>query len=197
MILEGLVTTTGPDGAMHLAPMGPRVEPDWSGFLLRPFPSSQTFRNLKAHGQGVLHVTDDVLVLAQAAVGQCPPQPARPAERVAGFVLTGACRFYEFVVRSMDESQERVHIRAEVVHRGTLREFFGLNRAKHAVVEAAILATRTSILPLDEILADIAKLAILVEKTGGADEREAFALLRDHVSDVARRRNLDSDDRQS
>ena len=37
MILEGLVTTTGPDGTMHLAPMGPRVEPDWSRFLLRPF----------------------------------------------------------------------------------------------------------------------------------------------------------------
>src|SRR3954451_23178092 len=47
MILEGLVTTTGPDGAMHLAPMGPRVEPDWTGFLLRPFPTAQTDRNLK------------------------------------------------------------------------------------------------------------------------------------------------------
>src|ERR671938_399513 len=68
MILEGLVTTTGPDGAMHLAPMGPRVEPDWSRFLLRPFPTSQTYRNLKARPQGVLHVTDDVLVLAEAAV---------------------------------------------------------------------------------------------------------------------------------
>ena len=71
MILEGLVTTTDSTGAMHLAPMGPRVEADWSEFLLRPFPSSQTYRNLKAHGQGVLHVTDDVWLLAQAAVGHC------------------------------------------------------------------------------------------------------------------------------
>jgi uncharacterized protein len=181
MILEGLVTTTDPTGAMHLAPMGPRVEPDWSGFLLRPFPSSQTFRNLKAHGQGVLHVTDDVLVLAQAAVGQCPPQPARPAERVAGFVLTGACRFYEFEVRSMDESQERVHIRAEVVHRGKLREFFGLNRAKHAVVEAAILATRLHLLPPADVRAEYAKLRIPVDKTGGPAELAAFAFLSDHV----------------
>ena len=181
MILEGLVTTTGPDGAMHLAPMGPRVEPDWSGFLLRPFPTSQTYRNLKAHGQGVLHVTDDVLVLARAAVGRCPPQPARPAEHVAGFVLTQACRFYEFVVRSMDESQERVQIRAEVVHRGTLREFFGLNRAKHAVVEAAILATRLHLIPPAEVRADYQKLRILVDKTGGPAEQAAFAFLTDHV----------------
>jgi uncharacterized protein len=185
MILEGLITTTGADGAMHLAPMGPRVEPDWTGFLLRPFPSSQTYRNLKAHGEGVLHVTDDVLLLAQAAVGRAEPPPTRAAERVAGFVLTGACRFYEFVVRSMDTSQERVQIRAEVVHRGTLREFFGLNRAKHAVVEAAILATRLHLIPIDEIRAEYRKLRVLVEKTGGPGEHAAFEFLTDHVERAA------------
>lgn len=186
MILEGLVTTIGPDGAMHLAPMGPRVEPDWSRFLLRPFPTSQTYRNLKAHPQGVLHVTDDVFLLAKAAVGQAPPQEARPAERVRGFVVTGACRFYEFVVRSMDESKERVQIEAEVVHRGTLREFFGLNRAKHAVVEAAILATRLHILPAEEVRADYRKLRVLVEKTGGPAEHAAFDFLQAHVERALR-----------
>jgi uncharacterized protein len=185
MILEGLVTTTDADGAMHLAPMGPRVEPDWSAFLLRPFPTSQTFRNLKARGQGVLHVTDNVLLLAQAAVGKAPPQPTRPAERVAGFVLTGASRFYEFEVRSMDESQERVRIRAEVVHRGTLREFFGLNRAKHAVVEAAILATRLHLIPINEVRAEYHKLRVLVDKTGGPAEHAAFDFLSQHLEATA------------
>ena len=86
-------------------------------FLLRPFPSSETYRNLKAHGEGVVHVTDDVLMLAKAAVGQAGPQPFFRATRVSGFVLSDACRYYEFVVREMDESGERVHIEAEVVHR--------------------------------------------------------------------------------
>jgi uncharacterized protein len=186
MILEGLVTTTGPDGAMHLAPMGPRVEPDWSRFLLRPFPTSQTYRNLKDRPQGVLHVTDDVLLLAKAAVGQAPPQEARPAETVSGFVITGACRYYEFVVRSMDESKDRIHIEAEVVHRETLREFFGLNRAKHAVVEAAILATRLHLIPIEEVRAEYRKLRVLVEKTGGPAERAALDFLTDHVERASR-----------
>src|SRR5262245_41032133 len=181
MILEGLVTTTNADGTMHLAPMGPRVAADWTTFLLRPFPSSQTYRNLKAHPQGVLHVTDDVLLLAKAAVGQAPTQESVPATKVSGFVLTGACRYYEFVIQAMDESKERVHIEAEVVHRGTLREFFGLNRAKHAVVEAAILATRLHLLPVAEVLADYRKLRVLVEKTGGPPEHEAFDFLHAHV----------------
>lgn len=181
MILEGLVTTTGPDGSMHLAPMGPKVTPDWSTILLRPFPTSETFRNLKRHGEGVLHVTDDVLLLARAAVGQAPPQQSVPANRVRGFILSGACRYYEFVVRDIDESGERVHIQADVVHRGVLREFFGLNRAKHAVVEAAILATRLHLLPAEDVLADYRKLRVLVEKTGGPAEHEAFDFLQGHV----------------
>jgi uncharacterized protein len=181
MILESLVTTTNADGSMHLAPMGPRVADDWSTLLLRPFPSSQTYRNLKAHPQGVLHVTDDVLLLATAAVGQAPPQEAVPANRVAGFVLTGACRYYEFIVRSIDESRERMHIEADVVHRGVLREFFGLNRAKHAVVEAAILATRLHLIPPAEVRSDYRKLRVLVEKTGGPAEHAAFEFLTTHV----------------
>ena len=44
-------------------------------FLLRPFPTSQTCQNLMAHGEGVLHITDDVLLLARAAVGPVEPSP--------------------------------------------------------------------------------------------------------------------------
>jgi hypothetical protein len=82
----------------------------------------------------------------------------------------------------MDEREQRVRIGAEVVHAGRLRDFFGFNRAKYAVVEAAILATRTHILPVEEIEAEFRKLAVLVDKTGGEQEREAFDLLSAHVA---------------
>ncbi len=179
-ILEGLVTTIDPDGRMHLAPMGPRML-EVGRILLRPFPTSHTFRNLKSHGEGVLHVTDDVLLLAKAALNEAPIPPHRPAERVRGFVLTDACRALEFRVESIDESQERVHIAAQVVHARTLRDFFGFNRGKHAVLEAAILATRLHILSLEDVTAEYRKLKVLVEKTGGAQEHEAFAYLEAHL----------------
>jgi hypothetical protein len=189
MILEGIVATVGLDWRVNIAPMGPRVDSNMQRFLLRPFATSQTFKNLKAHGEGVFHVTDDVLLLAHAAVGAVePPPPLLPAVRVAGYILQDACQFYEFRVRSMDESEERVRIEAEVVHSGRLRDFFGFNRAKHAVVEAAILATRTEFLPLAEIQAEYRKLAILVDKTGGPQEQEAFAFLREYVERTARER---------
>jgi hypothetical protein len=187
MILEGVVTTVAEGGAINVAPMGPLVEPpapgrDLERFVLRPFRTAQTYANLKAHGEGVLHVTDDVLLLARAAVGRLEPlPPLLPAARVRGWVLRDACRYYEFRVTACDDRAERARFDAAVVHAGRLRDFFGFNRAKHAVVEAAILATRTALLPAEEIAAEYRKLAVLVEKTGGPQEHEAFALLREYV----------------
>jgi len=178
MILEGLVTTLNADGSPHLAPMGPRVAADFARFTLRPFPTSHTYQNLLRHWQGVLHVTDDALLLAKAAIGAVGPlPPVRPAERVEGVVLVNSCRHFEFVVKSVDDSAERVSIEAEVVHAGRTRDFFGFNRAKHAVVEAAILATRLHVLPLAEVAAEFKKLRVIVGKTGGPDEHAAIDLL--------------------
>lgn len=181
MILEAIVTTLDRHGALNVAPMGPQIEPGARSFLLRPYQSSTTFRNLKERGEGVLHVTDDVLLFARGAIGEVGPVATRAAEHVHGRVLLDACRYAEFRVLSLDDREDRAAISAEIVAEGRFRDFFGFNRARHAVIEAAILATRTAFLPIDAILAEYRKLAIIVEKTGGEAERAAFGLLEDHV----------------
>jgi hypothetical protein len=178
MILEGLVTTTDAAGRTHLAPMGPTVDTSLSSLLLRPFPTSNTYQNLVRHGEGVFHTTDDARLIAYAAVGKLREMPpTNPATAVAGFILSDACRAFEFRVKSIDANRERVHITADVVKRNSLREFLGFNRAKHAVIEAAILATRFRLLPADEIAAEFQKLRIIVDKTGDEAEFEAMAML--------------------
>ena len=193
MILEGLVTTLGHDGVLNVAPMGPHIEPGSSRFVLRPYRTSTTFRNLRERREGVLHVTDDVLLLARTAIGLPVDPPTREAERVSGRILTGACRYQEFRVVEIDEQDDRTTVQAEALAHGVLREFFGFNRAKHAVIEAAILATRTEFLPSSVILDEFRRLAIPVGKTGGPDEHEAFRLLHEYVVEVTRRRELLSD----
>jgi uncharacterized protein len=187
MILEGLVTTMNADGSPHLAPMGPRVEPDFTRFTLRPFPTSGTYRNLLAHREGVLHITDDALLIAKAALGAVEPLPAlEPAREVQGFIIAGTYRHHEFRVLTIDDTTERVTIEAEVVHTGRGRDFFGFNRAKHAVVEAAILATRLHLIPHAEIAAEFAKLRAIVTKTGGPAEHEAMDVLDARLREAAR-----------
>lgn len=183
MILEGVVTTIGPDGALNVAPMGPEPGPDgeWTWFTLRPFRSSTTYRNLKGRGEGVLHVTDDVLLMAKAAIGPVPDAATRPAEAVEGRVLLSCARYYEFRVAELDDREDRTRIVVETVAFGRLGDLFGLNRAKHAVVEAAILATRLGLLPIEQIRREIDLLEPLVIKTGGPTERTAFDLLRSYI----------------
>jgi hypothetical protein len=182
-LLEGIVTTLNEDGTPHVAPMGPIVDDNFTYLTLRPFRTSVTYSNLKRARQGVLHVTDDVELLARAAVGRLELMPhLLPAESIEGVILADACRWYAFRVESIDDRDERTNIVAKVVDQGRLRDFFGLNRGKHAVVEAAILATRLSFLDASHVRSEMDRLAVLVEKTGGHQERRAFEFLRDHIA---------------
>lgn len=184
MILEGIVTSLNADNELNVAPMGPIVDESLTWLHLRPFQTSQTFRNLRQQPHGVFHVVDDVLLLAKAAMGKLETLPETfAAEKVPGRVLASACRWYEFEVESLDATNDRSEIRARVLHVGRLRDVFGFNRAKHAVLEAAILATRLHLLPRDEIERQLAALRSPVEKTAGPNELEAFQLISDHVTE--------------
>ena len=183
MILEGIVTTSNPKGQPHAAPMGPDVDETMHTFRLRPFQTSHTFAHLMARPQGVLHVVDDVELLAQAAIGRFDPQRWRIVRATGfdGWLLTDACRWYAFEVVSVDLHGPRAEMQCRVVDRGTFREFFGLNRAMHAVVEAAILATRLHCMVHSDVVDQLERLRPLVEKTGGAREHRAFALIEQFV----------------
>jgi uncharacterized protein len=185
-LLEGIITTLNGDGSPHVAPMGPIVDADLTRLLLRPFQTSVTYQNLKRTGEGVLHISDNVELFARAAVGKLQQLPSslRPAESVTGVILTDACRWFAFRVESLDDRDERTSILARVVDRGTQRDFFGFNRAKHAVIEAAILATRVHLLDAAHIASEMKRLSVIVDKTGGRQEHTAFDFLDDYLHQV-------------
>jgi hypothetical protein len=182
MILEGIVTSRNDDGSINVAPMGPIVDDSMTSLKLRPFQSSTTFHNLRRHRAGVFHVVDDVLLLAKAAIGRLTEIPeTRSAEKIDGAVLVDACRWYEFEIESLDESHERAEFIARVVHVGRIRDFFGFNRAKHAVLEAAILATRIHLVAPTDLRSELERLRIPVSKTAGPRETEAFRLVESYI----------------
>lgn len=185
-IVEGVVTTLNENGSVNISPIGPIVDEALDTLVLRPFRTSTTYGNLRRTSEGVFHVTDDVLLVAQAAVGRPAPLPRlAPAKTVAGMALADACHWVEFEVVSIDDSDERTTIIARTVARQTNRDFFGFNRAKHAVLEAAILATRIHLLPAEEILAELQRLESPVKKTAGRRELDAFQFLRNYIRERA------------
>lgn len=184
MILEGVVTTLDAQGRLNVAPMGPIVTPEMTTLILRPFQSSQTYRNLKARPQGVFHVVDDVQLIAQAALNRLPSEPPTVvAEKIVGRVLENCCRWYEFDVLRIDDAEERTRLEATVSHVGRKRDFLGFNRAKHAVLEGTILATRLHLIPESEVRQELARLEPLIQKTAGDQEFAAWGVVQKFVAD--------------
>jgi hypothetical protein len=178
VIIETILTTMAPDGAINFAPMG--VEWGEAELVIKPFLETTTFRNVVASRVAVVNLTDDVMLFAQGALAS-PQFPWQPATVVSGAVLEAACSWRELEVVSIDDTPPRSRIVCRVVHHGTRREFLGFNRARHAVLEAAILATRTHLLPAAEITSELARLQIIVDKTAGPRERDAMAFVTGHV----------------
>ena len=178
MIVETVTTTINPDGTVNCAAMG--VEWGEWRIVIKPYRGTRTLRNLRATEVAVVNLTDDILLFSQAALGD-PQPPTRPATSVDGAVLDDACSWREVRVESIDDAQPRGRVSTVVVGSGTGREFLGLNRARHAVLEASILASRVRRLPADEIRGELGRLAVLVDKTAGPRERAAMECVLAHV----------------
>lgn len=184
MIRESIVTTLGPDGAPHIAPIGVIVEA--STLVIAPFRPSATLDNLTARKQAVVNYTDDVRVFAGCITGKKRDWPTRPAERVAGAVLEAALAHEEVELVEIRGEPQRPRLVCRTVHAVTSAPFRGFNRAQSAVIEAAILASRLSLLPRERIEREIGYLTIGVEKTAGPREREAWGWLMEMIADYLR-----------
>ncbi len=182
MIVEGLLTSTDSIGTLNVAPMGPIVHGNFDSFTLRPWAGSTTFQNLTLSRQGVFHLVDSISIIAEAAIRRLTKIPDTfPAEHVAGFVLEDCCRWFEFQITDIDTTHERSEMTAQVVNTGQRRPFRGFNRARHAIIETAILATRLHLIPRDEVESALRFLAPAVAKTGAEEDQASFRMLQEHI----------------
>lgn len=185
-LIETVVTTTGSDGVVNCAAMGVRWGEEELVFW--PFDATRTLKNLRFRGEAVVHLTDDVLLFVQAALGH--PRPAmRAARAIVGSVIEEANSWREVVVTEIAPSEDgmpRSRVRARVVATGTGRgtgQPAGLCRARHAAVEASIVASRLRWLGGERVDAELARLEELVDKTAGPRERAAMAYVRRYVAE--------------
>ena len=178
MIVETIVTTRDRQGQVNVAPMGIEWEPsvDDSRIVLKPFLETATYRNVIATRTAVVNLVDDVRVFARAAISN-PEYATVPAAAISGAVLADCCAWRELEVVTIDSTPPRSRIETTVVHRGSTRDFIGFNRACHAVLEAAIYATRVHMLPRDFLESELQRLQVIVDKTAGPREVEAMSLV--------------------
>ena len=174
MIRETIVVTVNAEGRAHIAPLGLISEgPHW---IIAPFRPSTTLDNLGAHPYATANLTDDARVFAGCLTGRrdwplVPTRPDRPPR------LAQTLAHWALEVVETREHAERPRFVCRVANAETHAPFEGFNRAFAAVVEAAVLASRLDRAPRSEIEAEFARLRVIVGKTAGPREAEAFGWL--------------------
>jgi len=176
--IEVIFSTLDEDGRPNFAPMG--VTWGEKELIVRPFSNTDTYSNLMATSCGVANVTDNVLLFAQSALSE-PILPHFDARQVRSIVLKDASYWREVIVTKVGGDDMQAEICCRVVGQGWQRDFLGFNRAKNAVVEAAILATRLHLHDQTKVRAAYRRYQGIVDKIGGDQEREAMRYLRDYV----------------
>ncbi len=178
MINETIITTLNEDGSVHIAPMGIRKE---NGFyIIAPFKPSTTLENLQRSQQAVINLTDDVRIFAGCLTGRYD-WPTTTTTEISGQRLKNALSHVEVEVDHCKEDEVRPKFFCSIKHEETHQSFTGLNRAKAAVLEAAVLVSRLHMLPAEKIDAEIEYLNIAIDKTAGDEELEAWGWLMERI----------------
>ena len=177
-IREVIVTTQSPEGLPHIAPMGVWEE---DGLVtLAPFRPSRTLENVLARSVAVVNACDDVRIFAGCLTGR-HDWPLIAGETRGTLRLREAVSHQELQLERVDEDEQRPKLRCRVMREEAHRPFLGFNRARAAVLECAILASRLHMLPADKIRAELLYLTIAIQKTAGPTEREAWGWLLEKI----------------
>lgn len=178
MINETIITTVNKDGSIHIAPMGVRHEDDF--YVIAPFKPSTTLKNLQRSGQAVINMTDDVRIFAGCLTGHYD-WPTIDVSAINGKRLAAALSHIEIEVAHQEGDGLRPVFYCSEKHQETHAPFMGLNRAKAAVLEAAVLVSRLHMLPDEKIDNEIEYLQIAIDKTASAQELEAWGWLMNRI----------------
>lgn len=178
MIREVIVTTADAAGNVHIAPFG--LIAAGENWIIAPFRPSTSLSNLQRVPYAVANYTDDVRIFAGALTGRrdwpLVPVADFPVPRL-GTALSHA----ELEVERVEEDPRRPRFVCRVLRQVNHTPFQGMNRAKAAVLELAVLVSRLDFLSPKKIEREIAYLRIAIDKTAGPEEAEAWSWLMEKV----------------
>lgn len=179
-IRESILTTIDADGKVHIAPLGIiKQDEHW---IIAPFRPSRTLDNLLAQPVAVASYTDDARIFAGCLTGR-KDWPLTPVEGWPVPRLSAALAHTSLEVVERRDEELRPRFICRVVAEEMHAPFLGMNRAKAAVLELAILVSRLHMLPREKIEAELGYLSIAIDKTAGPEELEAWGWLMERVNE--------------
>lgn len=179
LIRETIVVTANALGEPHVAPLG--LIGEGAHWIIAPFHPSTTLDNLRVRPAATANLCDDARVFAGCLTGR-RDWPLVPTSRGFPPRLADTLAHWELEVVETREDAQRPRFVCRVAARASHAPYEGFNRALAAVIEGAVLASRLDFLPRAEIEAEFVRLKVIVGKTAGPREAEAFGWLEAKVA---------------
>ena len=182
VLYEALVSSISIDGEPNVAPMGLRFSEGFEEFMLHPFKSAKTYRNLVEVGEGVVNITRDPRPFVLGCIPELKCELLKELEEsrlVKAPRLRGSEAYVEFEVKEVrEESINRAEIVCEPVsaYLGDVR-IEPYSRAVYALIEASVNASRIKVFlkrskELLKVLGGISYAESIVRRAGRRSEYE-------------------------
>lgn len=177
-IQEVIVISQDSAGQAHIAPFGIRRR---GGLVhIAPYRPSLTLDNLLQQQSATLNMTDDVRVFAGALTGHTCWQLRQQQD---AWLLDSALAYQQLALVHVEDDPVRPSLYFSVQHQAQLAMFQGFNRAQSAVIELAVLVSRLGMLATAQIQQQMRQLQVLIDKTAGEREWQAWQWLQQKVQD--------------
>ena len=178
-VRETLVTTKNADESIKVSPLGVYI--DDKILKLKPFKPSKSLENILRNESGVINYVDDVRIFASCITNKEIQINFKKVSKIDCSRIEKAISHTEFIVKDIKDDNQRPTIICEPINEETHKMFYGFNRAKSAIIELCILASRLGIIEDSKIKKEISYLKIAIEKTAGENELEAWNWLIEYI----------------
>ena len=178
-VRETLVTTKNIDESIKVSPLGVYI--DDKILELKPFKPSKSLENILRNESGVINYVDDVRIFASCITNKGIQINFKKVSKIDCSRIEKAISHTEFIVKDIKDDNQRPTIICEPINEETHKMFYGFNRAKSAIIELCILASRLGIIEDSKIKREISYLKIAIEKTAGENELEAWNWLIEYI----------------
>ena len=179
-VRETIVTTKNIDNTIKVSPLGIYIEKNT--LKIRPFKPSISLENILRNKSGVINYIDDVRIFASCITKKKININFTKVNKIDCSRIDGAISHTEFIIEDIIDDDARPTIICKPINEEIHKIYYGLNRAKSAVLELCILASRLGIIDDKKIQDEIKYLNIAIEKTAGESEIEAWLWLNEYIN---------------
>ena len=179
MIFETIISTIDKNGNVNFSPFG--IKKTNNFIFISPYVPSKSLNNLKETSCAVINYTTSSLDFVKCIIGK-KKFKIKECKFIKCFFMENCICYDEVVVVGFVDDKVRPEFKCKIVGSKNLKKFQGFNRAQSSIVEACILASRVKMIKKNKIIKDLNHLEIAITKTAGIEEKKAWRLINDYIT---------------